>query len=330
MMRAPRRESGVILIALLWILVALSAIAMSFSREGFVEVAAARNARDLSDAYYIARAGISITVYQLLQKRFLPRVQQVDLSGPPDPLDLGRVTGSFGDGTYDVEVQDESGKINLNFVAEDQLRALCEAVGINRRDADIITDSVMDWRDVDNLHRMNGAEDDYYQTLRPPYRAKNGRMDTVEELLLVRGVTPDYYHGHSEKAQDGSVIRRYGLSRYVTVYSISPRINVNYAELPVLLSVPGMPPQAAQAIYERRKVKPFANPAEITQQLPVNLGATTLPILSTDTTGTFTLTARGQRAGSKVQRVIRTVVTLDPREPVRYKVIYWNENVPNL
>ena len=95
MNRALTDEQGVVLIALLWMLTALTVIALSFSREGYVEVAAARNSRDLSDGYYIARAGFTATVYQLIQRRFTPRVRQLDLNVPPDPIDLGHVTGSF-------------------------------------------------------------------------------------------------------------------------------------------------------------------------------------------------------------------------------------------
>ncbi|HYK89572.1 MAG TPA: hypothetical protein VE398_12425 [Acidobacteriota bacterium] len=330
MIRVCRDSKGVILIALLWILTALSIIALSFSREGFVEVAAARNTRDLADAYYVARAGLMMTVYQLLQRPPGQVVQQLELQSAPDPLDLGTVTGTFGDGEYTVDLQDESAKINLNFVMDDQLHRLCEATGIPKPDADIITDSVMDWKDADTAHRINGAEDDYYQSLNPPYKAKNGRFDTVEELLLVRGVTPDYFYGHSEKEPDGSVVYKYGLSRYLTVYSNTNAINVNYADISVLLSVPEMTPQMAQMIYERRKVKPFANVNEITQQLPVTLGATTMPFLSTNKTGVYTLTATARRVNSKARRVIRAVVSLDGREATRYRIIYWNENVPNL
>ena len=69
-------------------------------------------------------------------------------------------------------------------------------------------------------HRLNGAKDDYYQSLNPPYKAKNGRFESVEELLLVRGVTRDYFYGHPEKAPDGSIFYRYGLSRCFTVYNV--------------------------------------------------------------------------------------------------------------
>ncbi len=330
MTRARRSETGVILIALLWILVAISAIALSFSRDSHVEVAAARNSRDLTLAYYAARAGIMSAIYQLWDKRLNPPVRGIELPSEPNPIDLGQISGKLGDGLYEVEIQDESGKINVNSAPEEQIRQLMEVLGIEKTEADTITDSILDWRDPDNLHRINGAEDDYYQSLERPYRAKNGRLDTVEELLLVRGVTPEYFYGYPETAPDGTPQYRYGLSRYLTVYSPSININVNHAPLAVLQSVPGLSPDAALMIYQRRLVKPFQDLNEITKELPVTLAAQTMPFLSTRDTGTYTLTAYGQREFSNVRRVIRSVVALDVREKNRYRIFYWNENVPNL
>ncbi len=323
-------ERGVILIALLWILVALSVIALSFARESFVEVAAARNTQSLEKAYFIARAGIVSTVYQLMQKRMNPSVRRAEFQDTPDPLELGIVTGNFGDGSYRVEIQDESGKINVNTVSEEQLRLLIEASGINKQDGDVIADSILDWRDRDNLYRLNGAENDYYQTLNPPYNARNERIETVEELLLIRGITPDYFYGHPERTSNGSVYYKYGLSRYFTVYSTrsQSRINVNHAQLPVLLSIPGMTLQAATMIYERRLTRPFENLAELTREIPTPLGASVLSRLSVEQTGIFTLTASAQAGNSKARRVIRAVVTLDRGNSTPYKTLYWNENVP--
>lgn len=330
MIRAAEDDQGVILIALLWILVALSVIALSFSRESLVEVAVARNSRDLGDAYYVARAGIATATYRLMERKYIaPPVQGVALPGPPDPLDLGELPGDFGGGSFKVEIQDESGKINLNFVGEDQLRLLVEGVGIGKPDSDVIVDSLMDWRDVDTTNRISGAEDSYYQALPRPYKTRNGRMESVEELLLVRGVTGDYFHGHREKGMDGSAVSRYGLSQYLTVYSASQRINVNSAPLPVLLSIPGMPPPAAEQIYQRRKTKPYKTYAEITQDVAIPLPPTAAPFLSTDATGTYTLTSWAHMRNSKVKRVIRCVITLDPREANFYRIVYWNENVAN-
>jgi general secretion pathway protein K len=325
-----RNERGIILIALLWVLTALVIIALSFSRETFVELAAARNNRDLSDAYFIARAGITDAAYQLVKKRFQPAVRQLELDETPEPIDLGKVTGTFADGEYEVDIQDESGKISLNYVSEEHLRRLLEVLEIPKPDLDIIADSILDWRDVDKLHRINGAEDDYYQSLNPPYKAKNGQFDTAEELLLVRGVTSDYFYGHSEKDADGSVVLRFGFSHYLTAYGSSNRINVNFASLQVLNSIPGMTPELAQTIFERRKTKPFANMAELNKELPSSLSATTIPFLTTDQTFVYTLTASGHRESSKVKRLIRAVIVLDPQESLRFRVMYWNENVPNL
>jgi general secretion pathway protein K len=325
-----KTERGVILIALLWILTALSVIALSFSRESFVEVAAARNAQSLEASYFIARAGIATTIYQLMQKRRMSPVRRAELQETPDPLDLGIVTGELGGGVYQVDIQDESGKINLNTATEQQLRALIEAIGINKEDGDIISDSILDWRDTDNLYHLNGAESDYYQKLNPPYMAKNGRFDTIEELLLVRGVTPTYFYGYPERTSDGAIIYKYGLARCFSIYANRNQINVNYAPLPVLMSVPGMTPEAARMIYDRRKIKPFKNTAEITRELPMNLGTGTMPLLGTTQTGIYTLSASARAANSKARRVIRAVINLDQGgENVPYQTLYWNENVPD-
>jgi general secretion pathway protein K len=328
----PYSDQGVILIALLWILTALSVIALSFAKESFVEVASARNAQSLEKSYFIARAGMASTIYQLMQKRLSFPINQAGIQDDPDPLDLGVLTGNFADGTYRIDIQDESGKINVNTVQEQQLRALLEASGIEKEAADIITDSVQDWRDVDSDLRANGAEDEYYQTLNPPYKAKNRRFDTAEELLLVRGVTADYFYGHPERAPDNSVIYKYGLSRFLTVYSnYSQRslINVNNAPLAVLQSIPGMPPQAAQMIYDRRHIKPFKDVMELTREIPLPLGAGPLQYMTTVQTGIYTLTASAQSGNSKARRVIRAVVNLAPDQRNQYQILYWNENVPD-
>ncbi|HSW39439.1 MAG TPA: general secretion pathway protein GspK [Acidobacteriota bacterium] len=320
-------ERGVILIALLWIFVALSGIALSFSRESFVEVAAARNAQALESSYFIARAGLAVTIYRLQEKRLSPQLQQSGPQDVPDPLDLGLLTGAFAGGSYRVRIEDEAGKISINNVTEQQLAALVEAAGIPYPDAAVIVDSILDWRDTDLQPRPYGAEDDYYMALNQPYQARNGLIETIEELLLVRGMNADYFYGRRERDPGGSVSFRYGLSRYLTLYSTSRQINVNFAPLPVLLSIPGMPPLAAEVIHNRRKVMPFRDIAEVTSELPVQLSAETLPFLTTGQTGTFTLTAAASLDNSKITRVIRTIINLNPGSKLNYETLYWNENI---
>jgi general secretion pathway protein K len=208
------------------------------------------------------------------------------------------------------------------------LRSLILAVGIPENDADIITDSILDWRDTDEEEHTNGAENAYYQSLSTPYSAKNGRLTAIEELLLIRGVTPEYFYGKPERTDDGSVIYKYGLSRCLTVYSNSTRtrINVNYAPLPVLLSVTGIDQGTAERIIANR---PYQNTSEISDVLPGTLSAGTIQYLSTQLTDIYTLNVTATAENSKVRRIIRTVVRMDRGLSDYHQILYWNENVPD-
>lgn len=321
-----RSQGGVVLIGLLWILTALGVIALSFARESFVEVTAARNNQSLERAGYAARAGIETAVYRLLARQYTRSARPADSTQEPDPIEAGSLRGSFAGSIYEVEIQDESGKLNVNLVSEAQLAALIAAAGIPQPDSGIILESILDWKDQDTAHRTNGAEDDYYQALDPPYRAKNGRIDTTEELLLVRGVTPDYFYGRYEKGADGAPVYRTGLARLLTVYSTRGQVNVNHAPLPVLLSIPGIPEDAARAIYEQRKIRPFRDIAEMRSSIPFPVG-TWGAQLTTAQTGVFTLTAEAREENSKARRVIRTIISLSPGATAPYQTLYWNENV---
>jgi general secretion pathway protein K len=327
----------VILIALLWILTALAVIALTFSKESRLEYSSARNSQSMKAAYFAARAGIANTIYYLKMKSASTQpATQSTTQGTLDSLDLGYVEGSIGGAQYHVDFQDEYAKIYLNSAPEQQLRLLAEACQIPKADADIIVDSILDWRTSGTQARTNGAKDDYYQSLNPPYKCKNGNFDSVEELLLVRGVTPDYFYGHPERIQggplDGMIVYKYGLSRCLTVYltgnSQQNQINVNFAPLPVLLST-GMSEQTAQQIIESRRLQPFKNIADLRNAFP-DVG--TIGNLSAGTPiQTCTLIATAKAENSNARRVIRATVKLTPQQGSQalYQIYYWNENIPD-
>ncbi len=93
-------------------------------------------------------------------------------------LDTGRIT---------YVLVNESGKIDLNGGSPNLLATFAEYIGMEEEEQAILTDSIADWRDADNLHRLQGAEDDYYQDMDEPYRSRNGKFIEVSELALVRG-----------------------------------------------------------------------------------------------------------------------------------------------
>ena len=94
--------------------------------------------------------------------------------------------------------EDESARLNLNFLLladdfqENGGRTLLMALpGMTEE----IADGILDWLDEDDEPREFGVEYDYYQGLEPPYSPANGPFRSVEEIMLVRGVTPDLMFG---------------------------------------------------------------------------------------------------------------------------------------
>jgi type II secretory pathway component PulK len=149
-------------------------------------------------------------------------------------------------------VIDECGKINLNAMMKlDPSGQILHDVLMKLPNmTEDIANSILDWLDPDDDPRTNGAENEYYSTLTPPYRTKNGPLDSLEELLLVKGVTPQLLFGNDRNRNgvldpdenDGSGAVDRGWSAYLTVYSRernidadgNPRIYVNDSDLTTL------------------------------------------------------------------------------------------------
>ncbi len=153
------------------------------------------------------------------------------------PLESDRAAHAIRFGT-----SDESGKLNVNmidlwqrenFLDEDASRAILMSLpGMTYE----IADAILDWLDADDVPRKYGAESAYYEKLDPPRRPKHGRLDSLDELLLVRDVTPEAIYGEDlnrnglldPNEDDGnasppldnadSVLDR-GWAAYLTIYS---------------------------------------------------------------------------------------------------------------
>jgi len=154
----------------------------------------------------------------------------------------------------ELEITDEAGKINLNTADEKTLLELMDVLNIPSPEKDIIVDSILDWRDPDEFHRLNGAESDYYEKLNPPYKSKNGPFDSLEELLLVRGITPEIYHK---------------LKKYLTTYRVSNKVNVNTADK-TLLVLKGIPEDVAEEIIKERKKGVFQNLTDLEERIDIS------------------------------------------------------------
>jgi general secretion pathway protein K len=241
------KEGGFALIMVLWVIIILMVIAMSFSLLAKTETRAALFFRDSLAESLLAQAGLERALMEIHYRQANLNKTIVPDSGEVSRVDGTAIEGDIGDGRYVVRIFNEAGRINLNTLNDHNkiiLENLLVNLGVPKETADTIVDSALDWMDKDPLHRLNGAEDDYYQSLPNPYKAKNGPFDTVEELLLVKGVTPDILFGTKD---------RKGLIQFVTVYGDGSNINVNVAPKEVIMALPGVSEDAACRVIDRRK-----------------------------------------------------------------------------
>jgi general secretion pathway protein K len=321
-------EQGAVLLLVLWVLLAMSMLALSFSAAIRTEVNAARNTVDQKQAFYLSRAGIEYAAFKIIeaQSAFSQAQQALDQGFEGiSPVQSGLVMLELEEGGAEVEIIDETGKININLAPGHLIYNLLITVGVGAGEADIITDSIEDWRDPDDYNRANGAESDYYLSLPEPYRAKNGFLDVPEELLLVRGITPEIYYGRKGLGPSGERVEYYGLQKYLTTFTTINRINVNSAPVAVLAAIPGLDYEAALRIEAMRQGGPITNVTEIMERIP-GLPMEATSYLSTFRSSVYTLVSHGRVRDSAVTSRIRTVIRVDQGGRKGYSVLYWNES----
>ena len=102
---------------------------------------------------------------------------------------------NLGAGKFSIQIVDTERYFNINLADDATLRTALEIVGVDATQTAEIVDSILDWRDTDDTTLLNGAESDYYLGLSPPYMPKNGPIDDLEELLRIKGITPEIYYG---------------------------------------------------------------------------------------------------------------------------------------
>ncbi len=279
----------------LWVMVLLTAIATEFAFTMRTEVNITKNFKEETEAYYAALAGFEQAKAEILLAQ---RQMYLDEEGM---LLLGekKLTrrNSLGNATFSYAIIDEDRKMNLNTSTPNQLRYILKNSGIEDTELDTILDSIFDWRDRDSFHRLNGAEEDFYQSLPMPYSCKDGPFDIVEELVLVKGITPEMLFGSKE----GSKMK--GFYEYFTTKS-SNRINVNTADRIVLEARFGI--AVAENILMQRSAGPIL--------APMAGGVVE--------SSYFTVIATGK--SGKTKRVIKAIIRKKTRTSI--ETLYWNDN----
>lgn len=227
-------ERGFALVAVLLVLGLLGVLGAEFAQSMRLEASAVRAYKESIVAAHLAEAGVEQAIRELSADigfavmaadgalTFYTRERQ------PLPR-LVRTQAPLGSGAFSYRITDEEARLNLNASPPDRVDRLLQSLGLEKRDRDVIVDSIQDWRDGNEEHRLNGAEsDDYYLKLPVPYRAHNANLESIQELVQIRGVTSLIFNGDE---------RTPGLVDLVTVKSPGSTVNINTAGERVLRSL---------------------------------------------------------------------------------------------
>jgi general secretion pathway protein K len=270
-------RSGIALIIVMISIFVLTMLAGGFAYSMKVETRLARNANSESELEWLGRSAVECARWELAQQMGIAQepydaLNQVWAGGPGG---IGTSNSPLADFKNELQIQDGNAtwtiidlerKANINVANEALLQQGLMVMGVDAGQMTPVVNSILDWIDRDENPRIQGAESDFYQGLTPPYFSKNGPIDDISELLMIKGAADVYAAGDVNPSQQtaynpltsrfsgaGSVLPPpIGLTNLFTPLS-NGKINVNTASAEVLQVIPSISPEAAQAIVSARE-----------------------------------------------------------------------------
>ncbi len=274
-----KNPGGMALIVVMIAIAVFTALAAALAFSMKVETKLARNAEDEQQLLWLGRSGVEYARWILSQHppaEPYDSLNQIWAGGPGGPSETNSPLAGIsmdnfkiGDGTVSLKIVDLERFANINTAPPAMLQQALNVMGVDADSLSVVSDSIQDWRSPAAPPRVAGAESDYYQSLTPPYNAKNAPIDDISELLFVKGVTPEMYdpktysgNSPNSPAQQHPKLGfgvapgqtpeyPFGLKDVFTAVS-SGKINVNTADVNVLQLIPGMDTNSAAAIIQQR------------------------------------------------------------------------------
>jgi len=294
-MSRPGNERGMVLLLVLVVVALLSALVSELAFSSLVDLRLAETFRDTTRSYYLAAGGVRVG-------RMLLQEDKNGYDGGDEPWSQGVSGYPVGEGTVDIAIEDLGGRVDLNrlvdaagnvdVVSMDRCRRLFEALGLD--DPAALVDTLIDWLDRDTETRPLGAESEHYLGLSRPYPAKDGPLESLDELLLLRGF-------------DATVVAR--LTPHVTVHG-AERINVNTASAEVLLALADeMDRSGAETIIAARKDAPFRDLERLKALPEMETLYSAIHLYVDVKSPTFSIVARGSVGDGA--RTVQAVVARD-------------------
>ncbi len=228
-------QKGNISIIAIWALVIIAIIAIPFARQASQSIYNYKRSNENFKAYQLAYSGYELGILALDTDSLFPfTVDTRSILYPEYPCDLDKLqrlspNEEIQDQQSRLQFRDEERNININFASLEELAGI---QGLN----DNIINCIIDWRDSDDNISPGGAETSYYLNLLNPYVSKNSDLESLEELYLVKGVTPEIFDI---------------ISKNLTVYG-DGRININTCTFQTLTAL-GFDESFVNSLIDLRK-----------------------------------------------------------------------------
>jgi general secretion pathway protein K len=254
-------NKGFALVITLVVTALLVALLVEFVNEVYVDTSHSHNFVASQQASILAESGIAGGVKLLQASAFLRQGGKysslLELWAKPQSFDSG-------DGTVTISIEEESGKLDLNSattpndtLGETYYQKVFARLMTKLELPQELYDTLADWADNNVTPRTSGAETSYYAALKPPYRSHDDRLDTVEELALVKGYTPEVL----TKLRSSVTVYGSGLAAGVQTAAIN--INTAPKELLAALDDKLMSGDLVDRILEYRKTKVIKTLADV-------------------------------------------------------------------
>ncbi|MEO5923491.1 MAG: hypothetical protein ABIR70_06665 [Bryobacteraceae bacterium] len=319
------RERGGALLTVLWLSAALAAIALSVSTTVRAEIEHTSTVADGLRAHYLATGSLERGLQWMMwgagprtpdgQARFWERIKP-------------RMKMSYATGDVVVEMIPENAKLNVNTTPEAELLKVLNSLTGDPAQARAVVDGILDWR---TTSQATASFENYYLALGPTFRPPHASLQEIEELLFVRGVTPELFYGNYIADAQGQLFARGGLRDCFSVWGTRGAVDINGAS-PAVLEAIGLTAAQATAVVGRRTEKPFENLLELQE---MGIPATRLRI-GGGSMWTMRAVARLRRPDKQLSETVRSASAVvkywdDPRghssvvQVLRYYGDAWSE-----
>jgi general secretion pathway protein K len=253
---AARNRRGSALLTVLWLSAALAAIAFSVSSSVRAETDRVEASSNGLRAWYLATGAVDRGIQWMA---WGDSVRNEDGTARFWEFNAPRMYMNFPSGNAVVEMIPESSKLNINQANAEDLTKVITAVGGDAGKAREIAGAILDWRGGSAGASPN---DQYYFGISPTFKARHASFEEIEELLFVRGMSPELFYGNLVADSSGALYASGGLRDCLSVWGGLGPFDANTVS-PALMAAIGIPPGAIGAIVARRNAKPFKDLSDL-------------------------------------------------------------------